>query len=77
MVRAGREQMASKKRGKYRIKLHKEVLSKDSKRFDAKTKNKIKAKCIELLSYEPDKVGDTSTLADPSVVEDLVTNRPS
>ena len=30
----------------------------------------------KIAENEPDKVGDTSTLADPSVVEDLVANRP-
>jgi acetyl-CoA synthetase len=30
----------------------------------------------KIAENEPDKVGDTSTLADPSVVEDLVENRP-
>ena len=30
----------------------------------------------KIAENEPDKVGDTSTLADPTVVEDLVSNRP-
>ena len=30
----------------------------------------------KIAENEPDKVGDTSTLADPSVVDDLVSNRP-
>ena len=31
----------------------------------------------KIAENEPDKVGDTSTLADPSVVEDLIANRPA
>jgi mRNA interferase RelE/StbE len=42
---------------RYKIVLHKDVVAVDSKRFDAKTKNKIKMKCIELLSFRPDEVG--------------------
>jgi acetyl-CoA synthetase len=30
----------------------------------------------KIAENEPDKVGDTSTLADPAVVEDLISNRP-
>ncbi len=30
----------------------------------------------KIAENEPDKVGDTSTLADPSVVDDLIRNRP-
>lgn len=43
---------------RYRIKLHKKVLTEDSRSFDPKTREKIKAKCIELLSYHPDQVGE-------------------
>lgn len=42
---------------KFKIKLHKEVISKDSLLFDFKTKEKIKAKCLELLSTSPEEVG--------------------
>jgi acetyl-CoA synthetase len=31
----------------------------------------------KIAENEPDKVGDTSTLADPTVVSDLVENRPN
>ncbi len=31
----------------------------------------------KIAENEPDKVGDTSTLADPTVVEDLIANRPN
>lgn len=50
--------MVSQSLPRYQIKLHKEVLVVDSKKFDEKTKSKIKAKCIQLLSHHPDKVGD-------------------
>ena len=50
--------MVSQSLPRYSIKLHKEVLTVDSKKFDEKTKNKIKTKCLELLSYHPDKVGE-------------------
>jgi len=43
---------------RYKIKLHKEVVTDDSKKFDAKTKEKIKKKCKELLTYHPEEVGD-------------------
>lgn len=43
---------------RYRIKVHKEVITRDSRRFDEQTKEKIKAKIRELLSVEPDKVGE-------------------
>ena len=42
---------------RYRIILHKKVLTEDSRQFDPKTREKIKAKCIDLLSYHPDQVG--------------------
>lgn len=45
-------------RPRYKIKLHKKVLTEDSKRFDRKTKEKIKHKCMELLSYDPESVGE-------------------
>jgi acetyl-CoA synthetase len=31
----------------------------------------------KIAENEPDKVGDTSTLADPSIVDDLIANRPN
>lgn len=42
----------------YRIKLHKAVIDEDSRRFDSKTRDKIKKKCIELLSKYPDQAGE-------------------
>ncbi len=42
---------------RYKIKLHPAVISEDSKRFDALTKEKIKKKCKELLSEHPEEVG--------------------
>lgn len=42
----------------YRIKLHKKVLEEDSQYFTLKAKEKIKKKCLELLSFDPEKVGD-------------------
>jgi len=43
---------------KYKIKLHKAVTTEDSRRFDEHTKEKIKRKCIELLSVSPETVGE-------------------
>lgn len=43
---------------KYKIKLHKKVITEDSKRFDTAAKKKIKQKLIELLSYHPEEVGE-------------------
>ncbi len=43
---------------KYKIKVHKKVITEDSKLFDKKTKDKIKKKCKELLSASPEKVGE-------------------
>ena len=43
---------------RYRIRLHKKVLAEDSRQFDFKTREKIKAKCIEMLSHHPDQVGE-------------------
>jgi len=43
---------------RYKIKLHKEVISEDSKKIDPRTKDKIKQKCLQLLSYEPEKAGE-------------------
>ncbi len=43
---------------RYKIKLHKKVITEDSKRFDAKTKEKIKNKCKEMLSFRPESVGE-------------------
>jgi acetyl-CoA synthetase len=31
----------------------------------------------KIAENEPDKVGDTTTLADPTVVDDLIANRPA
>jgi mRNA interferase RelE/StbE len=42
---------------RYKIKVHKEVTTHDSRRFDKKTKEKIKAKIRELLSAAPEEVG--------------------
>jgi addiction module RelE/StbE family toxin len=42
----------------YKIKVHRKVVTEDSKRFDSTTKEKIKRKCKELLSRAPDKVGE-------------------
>ena len=42
----------------YRIKLHKKVISEDSHQLDEKTKEKIKKKCRELLSTDPENVGE-------------------
>ena len=44
--------------GSYRILLHPDVLALDSKRFDRTTKDKIKSKCLELLSRHPDEAGE-------------------
>ena len=57
--------MAAKKRvpsapspaGRYAIKLHPKVISEDGKRFDARTKERIKKTCRELLSTAPEAVG--------------------
>lgn len=43
---------------RYKIKLHKDVLTEDSKRFDPRTKEKIKQKCLELLSWHPEEAGE-------------------
>ena len=42
----------------YKILLHREVIEEDSLRFDKKTKDKIKAKCRELLASHPEQVGE-------------------
>lgn len=42
---------------RYKIVLHKKVVTEDNKRFDEKTKQKIKAKIKELLTYHPEDVG--------------------
>ena len=42
----------------YKIKLHKEVITQDSKKFDPKTKEKIKKKCKELLTRHPENVDE-------------------
>lgn len=43
---------------RFRIKLHKDVISVDGKKFDLRTKEKIKKKCIQLLSTHPEEVGE-------------------
>lgn len=43
---------------RYRIKVHKKVLTEDSRHFDQPTKEKIKKKCKELLSTSPEKAGE-------------------
>lgn len=42
---------------RYKIKVHKDVTTQDSRRFDPKTREKIKAKIRELLSVAPEEVG--------------------
>lgn len=42
---------------RYRIKLDRKVITEDSLRFDEVTKNKIKNKCLEMLSRDPEKAG--------------------
>lgn len=42
----------------YKIKLHKEVITRDGRHFDKQTKEKIKAKVRELLSVAPEEVGE-------------------
>lgn len=42
----------------YKIKVHRKVITEDSKRFDDSTKEKIKRKCKELLSHDPEKIGE-------------------
>ena len=42
---------------KYKIKVHKLVTTEDSKKFDVRKKEKIKKKCKELLSVDPENVG--------------------
>ena len=42
----------------YKIKLHKEVVTQDSRKFDPKTKEKIKKKCKELLTCYPEEAGE-------------------
>jgi mRNA interferase RelE/StbE len=43
---------------RYRIRLHKDVLTEDSRKFDPRTKEKIKKKIIELLSWHPEQAGE-------------------
>jgi mRNA interferase RelE/StbE len=43
---------------KYKIKVHKLVTTEDIKKFDPHTKEKIKKKCKELLSVDPENVGE-------------------
>lgn len=42
----------------YKIKVHKKVITEDSPRFDEATKAKIKRKCREMLSQNPDEAGE-------------------
>lgn len=42
---------------RYKIKVHKDVATQDSRRFDLKTREKIKAKIRELLCVAPEQVG--------------------
>ena len=42
---------------RYKIKVHKEVTTQDSRHFDEKTKQKIKSKIRDLLSVAPDQAG--------------------
>lgn len=42
---------------RYKIKVHKEVTTRDSRVLDERTKEKIKSKIRELLSTDPEKVG--------------------
>jgi len=42
----------------YKIKLHPDVIRIDGKRFDPVTKEKIKKKCKELLSFHPEQAGE-------------------
>lgn len=49
--------MVSSKPVHYKIKVHKDVTTQDSRHFDNKTKEKIKAKIRELLSVAPEQVG--------------------
>lgn len=43
---------------RYKIKVHKKVISEDSRHFDIKTKEKIKKKCFDLLCQDPEKAGE-------------------
>ncbi len=42
----------------YKVLLHQEVIREDSQYFDKKTKDKIKTKCLELLSSHPLEAGE-------------------
>ena len=42
---------------RYKIKVHKDVTNQDSRRFDKKTRERIKAKIRELLSVAPEEAG--------------------
>jgi mRNA interferase RelE/StbE len=50
--------LSTSKSGKYKIKLHPAVIQEDSALLNAKQKEKIKAKCITLLSTHPNEVGE-------------------
>jgi len=43
---------------RYRIRVHKKVLTEDSRRFDQATKAKIKRKCLELLTTNREDAGE-------------------
>ncbi len=43
---------------RYKIRVHKLVTTEDSKRFDVHTKEKIKKKITDLLSFSPEEVGE-------------------
>ena len=43
---------------RYKIKVHREVITRDARGFNERTKEKIKAKIRELLSVEPEKAGE-------------------
>jgi len=45
----------------YRIKVHKKVLTEDSRHFDRTTREKIKKKCKELLTTNPEHAGEPLT----------------
>ena len=43
---------------RFKLLLHPDVISQDGRHFDAKTKERIKKKCREYLSENPEKVGE-------------------
>jgi len=46
---------------RYKIKVHRKVISEDSRRFDKATKEKIKKKCLDLLTTNPEDAGEALT----------------